>query len=593
MWRSLILVLIVEAFFCTAEMDAKVGRSYTDAITFDLTKVPFSRFGSYMAFSHVVDGSMGDGFYLRSVHRGVTPEVLRLDLVRDGKAVTFRATASPTVLRLEADDGIVEICISEPYLLRLRGRGIGLRLSKPPDAAGFAFRRDKTHWEFNSAQQDIRFMLTSLRGSLEVKHEWNGTFARTMVAEFLPTYGSRDFQAAIEEFRSGWHERPYSDSFDDVVNGVKREYQEWLDTMPAVPEEFQASADLAAYVDWSAIVMPEGNLRRPAMLMSKNWMNAVWSWDHCFNAMALVSSDPKLAWDQYMLMIDKQNSDGALPDIMTDRQITWAYTKPPVHGWALAWLMQHSDSIDTERLGQVYVPLADWTNWYFRFRDDDRDGLPQYDHGNDSGWDNSTVFRLGPAIETPDLAAELVLQMQALATIAQRLGHDRESAEWKTRADELLHKLLTSYWHEGHFVALRSGDHAVIESDSLLLYIPIILGKQLPESVLSKLIADLKKSGEFLTANGLASERLGSPYYEEDGYWRGPIWASSTFMIVDGLESSGQTEFARELKLRYCRMAAKNGLTENYNAVSGLGLRDGAYTWSASVFLIFAHDLLR
>jgi hypothetical protein len=64
-------------------------------------------------------------------------------------------------------------------------------------------------------------------------------------------------------------------------------------------------------------------------------------------------------------------------------------------------------------------------------------------------------------------------------------------------------------------------------------------------------------------------------------------------MIVDGLESSGQTEFARELKLRYCRMAAKNGLTENYDAVSGRGLRDGAYTWSASVFLIFAHDLLR
>ncbi len=106
-----------------------------------------------------------------------------------------------------------------------------------------------------------------------------------------------------------------------------------------------------------------------------------------------------------------------------------------------------------------------------------------------------------------------------------------------------------------------------------------------------KLIADLKQPGQFLTANGLATERLSSRYYESDGYWRGPIWAPATLMVVDGLESSGENEFARELKLRFCRMAARSGLTENYDAVSGRGLRDGAYTWTASVFLIFAHEL--
>jgi glycogen debranching enzyme len=110
--------------------------------------------------------------------------------------------------------------------------------------------------------------------------------------------------------------------------------------------------------------------------------------------------------------------------------------------------------------------------------------------------------------------------------------------------------------------------------------------------VRSKLVADLKQPGQFLTGNGLATERLGSPYYESDGYWRGPIWAPSTLMIVDGIESSGEREFARQLKLRYCRMAARSGFAENYDAASGVGLRDGAYTWSASVFLIFAHQLL-
>lgn len=590
-WRQIIQPLLVLAVLKALSMAAPAA-SYTGEVSLDLLRVPFSRYGSYLAFSHLTQGPMGDGLYLRSLHRGVRPEVLRVDLIRDGKVVTFRENATPIMLRLEADDGLVEICMSEAYVLRLHGHGIGIRLSKPPDAAGYAFPRDKTHWEFNSVQQDIRFMLTSLQGGLQIKRDWNGTFAKRMVADFLPSSSSQDFDAVLEEFRSAWHERAYVGSFEDAAALVRLEYQQWIAKMPAVPEEFQAAAELAVYVNWSAVVLPEGNLTRPSMLMSKNWMNAVWSWDHCFNAMALIESDPKIAWDQYMLMFDKQSPDGALPDSLSDRQISWAYSKPPIHGWALAWLMRHSDAIDQKRMAEAYAPLARWTNWYFRFRDDDHDGLPQYDHGNDSGWDNSTVFREEPVLETPDLAAELVLQMQALSDVAHRLGRQRESEEWKFRSEALLTKLLASYWRADHFVALSSVNHSVVESDSLLLYLPIVLGKQPPESVRSKLVADLKQPGQFLTGNGLATERLGSPYYESDGYWRGPIWAPSTLMIVDGIESSGEREFARQLKLRYCRMAARSGFAENYDAASGVGLRDGAYTWSASVFLIFAHQLL-
>lgn len=579
------------AILCTLSAAAEVP-AYTGKISLDLSRVPFSRYGSYLAFSHLKEGPMGDGFYLRSVHRGVRAEVLRMDLIRDKKTLPFREIATPTSLRLEADGGFAEICISEPYLIRLRGHGLGIRLSKPPDAAGYAFQKDKTHWEFNSAQQDTRFMLTSLAGSLHVEREWNGTFAKTMVAEFLPTLPEQDFAGAIEEFRSGWHERLYTESFESAVAGVQRDYQLWLSTMPTVPEEFQSTAELAAYINWSSVVVPEGNLARPSMLMSKNWMNAVWSWDHCFNAMALMGSNPRLAWDQYMLFFDKQSPDGALPDTLADRETLWAYSKPPIHGWALAWLMAHSESIGRKRLAEAYSPLARWTNWYFQFRDDDRDGLPQYDHGNDSGWDNSTVFRERPAVETPDLAALLVLQMQTLSKVALRLDRKRESEDWNVRAEKLLSKLVAAYWQHDHFVALGVFDHSVVESDSLLLYLPVVLGKQLPELVRSKLIADLKQPGRFLTGNGFATERLDSPYYESDGYWRGPIWAPSTLMIVDGLESSGETQFARTLKLGYCRMAARNGLTENYDAVSGRGLRDGAYTWSASVFLILAHQLV-
>ena len=40
-------------------------------------------------------------------------------------------------------------------------------------------------------------------------------------------------------------------------------------------------------------------------------------------------------------------------------------------------------------------------------------------------------------------------------------------------------------------------------------------------------------------------------------------------------------------------VAFRSGMAENYDAITGDGLRDRAYTWTSSVFLILAHEYLR
>ena len=69
---------------------------------------------------------------------------------------------------------------------------------------------------------------------------------------------------------------------------------------------------LAAYVLWSATVRPLGFVTRETVLMSKHWMDKVWSWDHCFNALALAPSHPELAIDQFLVVFDHQVATGAL-----------------------------------------------------------------------------------------------------------------------------------------------------------------------------------------------------------------------------------------------------------------------------------------
>ena len=97
---------------------------------------------------------------------------------------------------------------------------------------------------------------------------------------------------------------------------------------------------LAAYVLWSAAVSPAGFLSRPAVLMSKHWMDKVWSWDHCLNALALAEGVPELAWHQYRLPFDHQDPAGALPDSVAHSEVLYNFVKPPIHGWALRRLRE-------------------------------------------------------------------------------------------------------------------------------------------------------------------------------------------------------------------------------------------------------------
>lgn len=73
--------------------------------------------------------------------------------------------------------------------------------------------------------------------------------------------------------------------------------------------------------------------------------------------------------------------------------------------------------------------------------------------------------------------------------------------------------------------------------------------------------------------------------------WKGPIWAPTT-LLVDGIEQCGDPVLAREAARRFCDMCRENGFWENYDALTGKGLRDPSYTWTASVFLVLAYHCL-
>jgi len=296
-----------------------------------------------------------------------------------------------------------------------------------------------------------------------------------------------------------------------------------------------------------------------------------------------------LAWAQIQVMFDHQYKAGNFPDCLNDYASIKAFVKPPVYGLIIKNLIE-KNKINKNQLPDIYNRISALTNFWLEYRDLNGNGIPEYFHGNDSGWDNSSVFNVGFANESADLCTFLICQMDFLAEIAPQAGKPSEAKYWIIKSDKMLKLMLANLWEDNHFVSKNNTTGLWNkESKALLQYIPLILGERLPKEYRVKIISDLKKSGNF-TQHGVASEDPVSPFYKPDGYWLGPIWAPSSWLIIKGLDKCGEKALAKELAEKYCDMCIKSGFPENFNALTGEPLRDLAYTWTSSVFIDLLYE---
>ncbi|WP_028644961.1 amylo-alpha-1,6-glucosidase [Nocardioides sp. URHA0020] len=564
------------------------------APSFDLREIPFSYRGSWLDLSPVVGlDACSDTVHLVS-HRNGFHAVLGLRPERSGSAVEPEWHAGATSLTWRHGDAAtgataatVEAAFDGPDAIRLRGDGLALRLV---DAAG-ALTPFTGSYLFDdpvdgaavltSYETGRRYRVTSLAGRIEVIGA--GALGVAERAVLLGGDGAA-WEAVVQEIETAADPYASGRSFDEVVAGVAADFDDYLGAVAPWRDDTTPAAALACYVLWSATVAPDGFMTRESVLMSKHWMDKVWSWDHCFNALALASGLPEVALDQWLAPFDHQDGSGALPDSITHSEVLRNFVKPPVHGWALRRLRAGAGRLLTEaELVEVHDRLAAWSRFWLDHRRRPGHPLPYYQHGNDSGWDNATTFDRERVVEAPDLAALLAVQLDVLGDLAAEIG--RPAEHWHRSRDELGEALLARLWTGAEFVAVGALDGRASGASSLLSLLPLVLGERLPAAVRTTL-AD--RVARHLTPWGLATEPVDSPLYEADGYWRGPIWAPSTALVEDGLRSSGFVELADTVSERFRRLCEQSGFAENFDAGTGAGLRDRAYTWTASVYLTLA-----
>lgn len=572
-------------------------------ITYDLDKIPFSMPGSFLIITSRTPGNTENKFH-RLIYRTcssrtnnqkyglyTSQDFFEIALVQGGIETPYTWMAQPHRVDLTVENsGKAVFVFTDPQTIVFGTEGVNLRLIPcKPYATKYSINPSELvidDWAargFHHLRSPNNKLVKITRSNI-VPGGLNESNDESWAIDFTGSKGGIRF----ERNENFWHGK--FPRLATALQEKEKEYSRWRKHIPVVPEQYEAAAEKAWLLLWVCQVPMEGAITRPAIYMSKFWMNAIWAWDNCFNALAIAEAYPKFAWDQLLLFYDHQDPNGMIPDMINDQGAIFNFTKPPIYGWTIRKLVAKM-GVKAARpyLEQLYKPVNRLTEWWYTMRDFDGDGMCQYHHGNDSGWDNATLFDQGYPTEGADLAAHLVLQSEGLSFMARAIGKKVASLRWKKRGEHQLADLLSQGIKNGKFFSPLDGTNEAPETQSLLNYIPMVLGRRLPKKLRKSMIADLGPGGPFLTDWGLATESPKSPKYEPNGYWRGPIWAPSTYLIIDGLITAGEMDLAILLAKRFCDLCAQDsGFWENYDALTGKGLSCPGYTWTASVFLLLA-----
>jgi len=574
-------LVLAAAQFILAAGDPSAG-----TMTLDLKHAFFSRKGSWMTlFPTERSGTLRLYFARIKEEQG---NLLDLTALVQGVARPMALTAQPTHLTLNAGGALApraRIYCAGPCDTVIDAEGMDLALTsvKPSLDLALARQLDAETWSVAWDDWFLRVELVQGAARAPANGEWilEARQGRLIVALRL-------HQGAAPE---RLHPAP-----DQDIAVISSDWNTWRQRMPSVPPERLPMAQAAWWNLWSLYAPKGGEFVTEAVLVAKAEMNSVWPWDHCFVALALGLTDLQSAWDQLLLPFRNADADGQLPDQMLPGDVYRGCTKPPIHGWTLMRLMDHH-LIPDSLLMDFYPRLVAWTEFWFRKRDADGNGIPAYGSENsgwESGWDNATVLPDPKrSYEAPDLQAYLILQMKALALVAGKLGKAQDARRWDKRAKTLLNRLQTEFWNGHSFVVKAVGGPAPDpDPTSLLPLMPLVLGEWLDKEIF-RTMADRLES-RFLTPIGPATEDPMSPRYLADGYWRGPVWAPTALLLADGLRRGGRADLAREIARRFADTVERaGGHYENYDSLSGKGLRCRGFAWTSAVDLVFMHDYLR
>lgn len=514
-------------------------------------------------------------------------------LYKNNVEIPYTVTATPSCIHIDYKGGTARICLQKGSVLRIEATG-GADVVLAPPLAPHEIAKDRNDGSWEVVMNPVpKLLFVPIKGEMEVTSGFDVILSIPEDTRF--TFHPDDegkVELAVHLYRSNAFRMKRYPKIDDCINEIETEFCEYLDTVPGFPERYENERKIAAYIIWSHTIPIDGD---DIIYMNKGIHRCTSNWQQCYHAMGQYKN-PEYAWKLILSMFKYQDEYGMLPDCINDATQSFGGTKPPFHGVALGFLSKYTgfEFATQKERSMLYEGLSRWVYWWLSYRDTDQDGIPQYDAADECGWDDCSFFRKGAPAATPDLSTYLILAMESLSMLAEQLGKLYEQRMWKERADEMLKKMIEFFWNGERFVARLNSTHEEVTCGSLAQFLPLLLGKRLPEEIIVKTVASLAEEGKWLTPFGLAGERLDSDHYHEVGWLAGPVLAPAQLLICLGLHECGYDELVKIVTERYCKALAEAEFPMIMNAKSGKDVSEGRWStrypnrmaWTAVVFLL-------
>jgi len=360
-----------------------------------------------------------------------------------------------------------------------------------------------------------------------------------------------------------------------------------------------------ASLAWNTIYDPLKD--RVITPVTRTWCPHGWvlfEWDAYFGAFMFSLDCPELAFANAVAITNEITDQGFVPNGVTAHgYCSRDRSEPPVGAWVCREIYRRHP----ERwfLETVYPNLLRWNRWWWQARRD-RDllawGSTPYEPVLDTPWEHKGVNdRFGASLESGldnspmyddipfdpvthqlqlwdvGLNGLYVADCEALAEIADILGHSADANELRVRAATVRQAMQERLWDESFGLFLnRRRDNGEFSRRLAPTHFYALLARTATATQAQRMIREhLLNPAEFWGEWVLPSIARNDPAYHDQDYWRGRIWGPMNFLTYISLlqypalidARLNLVEKSKALLLKNWR--AHGHVLENYNAETG------------------------
>lgn len=314
-------------------------------------------------------------------------------------------------------------------------------------------------------------------------------------------------------------------------------------------------------------------------------------WDTCFQNLAYDFMDPQLSKDGIWLLLKNMRPDGKIPQFIASTWIRPHASQPALVGWAaIRYLKMHKDVAFAK---QILPYLIKNTNWWLTQRMT-KYGVITCADPLETGWDNTPRLDQGEILAL-DMNTYLLLQMNACREIADMIGDQSISNEMEALSKSYAQKMFDIFYDKDdnlfYEVEVKTGKKMKMISPAnftpLLTDMPI--SKKDAQAMIKRYLLDPKK---LYSAYPFPSVAYDHPQFTADKLWRGPIWISPAYLMLEVLKNNKLEQEHQEASTKLYNMLVNDGkIHEHFNSLTGQGMGREQQGWTAAVLIKLHKEL--